>query len=199
MDERFQRAIALIDEENSRDPNQDLVDGRTFPRELVYSQRLTDWVLKLEPGASDALRLAARSQHIGRWKIPRSSYPEGRAGYLRWRTELKRFHAEVTTDILRKVNYDETTISRVRELNLKEAFPSDPEARVLEDALCLVFLEFQFSELAARLGEEKLVNALRKSWEKMSERGRKAALTLPFTARGKTLLHAALETPKGIA
>ena len=103
MNERFERAIALIDEENSRDPNHELLNGQPVPRELLYSQRLTDWVLRLEPNASEALRLAARSQHIARWKIPRNSYLEGRAGYLKWRNELKHFHADLTSDILCRV------------------------------------------------------------------------------------------------
>src|SRR6188768_659344 len=172
MNERFESAIALIDEENSRDPNHELLNGQPVPRELLYSQRLTDWVLRLEPNASEALRLAARSQHIARWKIPRNSYLEGRAGYLKWRNELKHFHADLTSDILCRVGYDDATISRVRALNLKQGLPVDAEAQTVEDALCLAFLQYQFSELAAKLPPETVVNALRKSWNKMSAKAR---------------------------
>jgi hypothetical protein len=199
MNDRFERAIALIDEENSRDPNHEVANGQAVPRELLYSQRLTDWVLRLEPNSSEALRLAARSQHIARWKIPRSTYPEGRAAYLKWRNDLKRFHADLTSDLLRRAGYDESVIDRVRALNLKQDLRTDPEAQTLEDALCLVFLEHQFSELAAKLDDEKLLNALRKSWNKMSPRGRTAALELPFDDRQKSLLQQALLNNQGVS
>ena len=192
MNDRFQKAVALIDEENARDPNTEPLDGKPVPRELLYSQRLTHWLLRLEPNASEALQLAARSQHIARWKIPRSSYPEGRAGYLKWRNDLKRFHADLTSDILRRAGYDDATIQRVRALNLKTGFPSDPDARTLEDTLCLVFLEYQFADLAAKLDHEKIINALRKSWNKMTDRARAAALDLPFSPSEKALLAEAL-------
>lgn len=199
MNERFERAIALIDEENSRDPNRELVNGQPVPRELLYSQRLTDWVLRLEPNASEALRLAARSQHIARWKIPRNSYPEGRVGYLKWRNDLKNFHADLTSDILRSVGYEDTTISRVRVLNLKQGLAADTEVQTVEDALCLVFLQYQFSELTAKLSPEKVVNALRKSWNKMSDKARRAALDLPFEEPEKSLLQQALSVHQGIS
>jgi hypothetical protein len=197
MNEKFRKAIALIDEENSRDPNKELVNGALVPRELLYSQRLTGWVLKLEPNASEALRLAARSQHICRWKIPRASYSPDKAGYHKWKNDLKRFHAELTSELLRRVEYDAETIARVRALNLKQGFPADAETRLLEDALCLVFLEFQFAELAAKAAPEKVINALQKSWSKMTERGRAAALALQFGAREKELLDRALGDARG--
>ena len=199
MNDRFERAIALIDEENSRDPNHELVSGQPTPRELLYSQRLTDWVLRLDPNASEPLRLAARSQHIARWKIPRTGYPDGRAGYLKWRNDLKHLHADLTTDILRRVGYDAGTIERVRTLNLKQDLSTDPEVQTLEDALCLVFLQFQFSELAAKLPADKVVNALRKSWNKMSAKGRQAALTLPLNEQEKSLLAQALVADQGVS
>lgn len=185
---RFAAAIRRFDEENSRDPN--LEHGR--PRELLYAERLTDWVLRLRPNASEPLRLAARCQHICRWQSPRASYPETRAGYLQWRAELKKFHAATSGAILREVGYDEATVSRVQALNLKQNFPQDEECRVLEDALCLVFLEFQFAPLAAKSDADKMVNALRKSWGKMTEAARSEALKLPFGKTEQALLHRAL-------
>src|SRR6202040_4017163 len=139
---RFAEALRRFDEENSRDPNMEQCDGAARPRELVYAQWLTDWVLKLCPEASEELRLAARCQHLCRWMVPRDSYPMTRAGYLQWRATLKKFHAQKAGEILREVGYDENAVHRVQELNLKKNFPNDPEGRVLEDALCLVFLEF---------------------------------------------------------
>jgi hypothetical protein len=184
----FEAAIRRFDAENSRDPN--LENGQ--PRELLYAQRLTGWVLRLCPEASEELRLAARCQHICRWEIPRASYPMTRAGYLKWRADLKKFHAQKAGEILRETGYDETVIRRVQDLNLKKNFPADPESRVLEDALCLVFLQFQLAALAGKTDEDKTINALRKSWTKMSETGRAEALKLDFGAREKNLLQRAL-------
>jgi hypothetical protein len=186
--DKFESALQRFDAENSRDPN--VENGQ--PRELLYAQRLTGWVLRLCPGASEELRLAARCQHICRWEIPRDSHPMTRAGYLKWRADLKQFHAQKAGEILRETGYDETAIRRVQDLNLKKNFPGDPESRVLEDALCLVFLQFQFAGLAAKTDEDKTINALQKSWAKMSEAGRAEALKLEFGPREKALLQRAL-------
>lgn len=192
---RFDAAIRRFDEENSHDPNQDMVEGRPVPRELLYAERLTEWVRRLEPNASEALRLAARSQHLCRWLIPRNTYPMNRAGYLKWRADLKKLHAEKAGGILRELGYPESVVTRVQELNLKKNFPSDPEVRVLEDALCLVFLEFQLTEVAQRMEEEKTLNAIRKSWVKMTDRARQEALSLKVPKEARKLMQKALENP----
>ena len=192
MNERFQRAIALIDAANAQDPRHELINTEKIPQELLYSQRLTDWVLRLNPNASEALRLAARSQHICRWKIPRANYPPTKAGYHLWKNELKRFHADETEQILKEAGYPPEVIARVRALNLKQ--DSDDESRTLEDALCLMFLEFQHADLAQRSAAEKVINALRKSWSKMTPTGRAAALKLKFGAREREILSVALST-----
>jgi hypothetical protein len=186
---RFEAALRRFDEENSRDPNHE--DDQ--PREPLYARRLTDWVLRLCPEASEALRLAARCQHLCRWEIPRASYPMTRAGYLKWRADLKKFHAQKSGEILRETGYDDETIRRVQDLNLKKHFPDDPETRVLEDALCLVFLEFQLADLAAKTAEDKTINALQKSWQKMTEAARAKALKLNYGEREKKLLERALK------
>jgi hypothetical protein len=191
--QKFEVAIRRFNEENSRDPNQEIADGISHPRELLYAQRLTNWVLRLCPDASEELRLAARCQHICRWEIPRNSYPMTRAGYLKWRADLKKFHAQKSSEVLREIGYDEKAVQRVQELNLKKNFPNDPETRTLEDALCLVFLEFQFTELATKTAEDKTINALQKSWQKMTEAARAEALKLDYGEREKTLLQRALK------
>ena len=188
MNEIFSAAIARFDAENSRDPNSE--DGQ--PRELLYAQRLTDWVLKLCPAASEPLRLAARCQHICRWESPRENYPLTKPGYLKWRADLKKFHAEKSGEILRATGCDDDTIRRVQDLNLKKNFPADAEVCVLEDALCLVFLEFQLAALAAKSDDEKMVNALKKSWGKMTAAARTEALKLNYGEREKNLLARAL-------
>lgn len=189
---RFAEAIRRFDEENARDPNTLEINGERLPRELVYARWLTEWVLRLCPQASEALRLAARCQHLRRWEIPRESFPMDRAGYLRWRTTLQRFHAEQSARILREVGYPEEIVRRVQELNLKKGLPHDPETQVLEDALCLVFLEHQLEDLASRTSEDKLVNALARSWKKMSPAGRAAALELHYSERVRPLLARAI-------
>lgn len=191
--EKFQAALRRFDEENARDPNQETVNGISQPRELIYAQRLTEWVLKLCPHASEELRLAARCQHLCRWMIPRSSFPMTRPGYLKWRHELKKLHAEKSGAILRDVGYTDEIIERVQHLNLKKNFPTDPDSRILEDALCLVFLEYQFADLVNKSTEEKVINALQKSWAKMSPNGQAEALKLPCAPREKALLEKALK------
>jgi hypothetical protein len=191
--QRFESALRRFDRENSRDPNHEAVDCIPHPRELLYAQRLVNWVLRLCPGASEELRVAARCQHICRWEIPRQSYPMTRAGYLQWRATLKKFHAQKAGDILREAGYPEDVIRRVQDLNLKKHFPDDHEARVLEDALCLVFLEFQFADLAAKTAADKTINALQKSWQKMTEAARAEALKLNYGKREKALLERALK------
>ncbi len=192
---RFAEAIRRFDAENSRDPNTEIVNGQSHPRELLYARWLTDWVLKLSPKASEPLRLAARCQHICRWEIPRNSYPMDKPGYLRWRANLKKFHADKSGKILREAGYDEATVQRVQELNLKKNFPSDPEVCVLEDALCLVFLERQLAPLAAKSDDEKMINALQKSWKKMTPAARAEALKLNYAPREGALIEKALATP----
>ncbi|MGO8765332.1 MAG: DUF4202 domain-containing protein [Limisphaerales bacterium] len=187
--QKFAAALRQFDEENSRDPYRE--DDQ--PRELLYAQRLEKWVLKLSPHASEPLRLAARCQHLCRWEIPRNTYPMTRPGYLKWRADLKKFHAKKAGEILREAGYDDDTIRRVQDLNLKKDFPADAETRVLEDALCLVFLEFQLAGLAAKTDEDKTINALRKSWQKMTEMARAEALQLNYGEHERRLLERALK------
>ena len=189
---RFETALRRFDEENARDPSQEAADGIAQPRELLYARRLSEWVLRLCPEASEALRLAARCQHIRRWEIPRDSYPMTRAGYLQWRAALKKFHAQKAGEILRETGYAEDMVRRVQDLNLKKHFPADPESRLLEDALCLVFLQYQFADLAAKTADDKTINAVRKSWQKMTPSARAEALKLSYGPHEKALLKSAL-------
>src|SRR5262245_41082033 len=144
MDQRFQAAIARFDAANAEDPNKERFQGREYPKELLYAERMTAWLERLAPDASEALQLAVRSQHLCRWKIPRDQYPRDRTGYLRWRTDLQKFHAEQAGNILHEVGYDETLIARVQSLLRKQRLKQDPETQTLEDVACLVFLESYF-------------------------------------------------------
>lgn len=162
------------------------------PRELVQAERLSTWVLRLEPGASEALRLAARCQHLRRWEIPRDSYPAGRLGYLEWRKALGKFHADHAAAILTGVGYDSDVVERVRTINQKKALKLDPDVQTMEDALCLVFLEYEADEFARKHPPEKVVDILRKTWRKMSERGQREALALPMSDGLRDLVKRAL-------
>jgi hypothetical protein len=190
---RFREAIRRFDELNAADPHQELVNGAPRPRELVNAERLSQWIITLAPAASEPLRLASRCQHLCRWMIPRGNYAMTRAGYLQWRTELKRFHAEKSSGVLRDIGYAKELVLRVSELNLKKNFPADPESRVLEDALCLHFLQFQLADLAQKTDEDKVVNALQKSWKKMTPNGHEHALKLPYGERERSLIERALQ------
>ena len=190
--DRLQRVLARIDQLNSEDPNTELVDGVAHPRELVYAQRLTTWVLRLNPNASEVLRIAARGQHVQRWTIPRERYERNRKGYLRWREVLKTFHAQTVTGLMRAEGYPEELIQRVEQLIRKKQLGTDPETQTLEDALCLVFLETQFADLCRKEPEEKMLEILRKTWQKMSPRARDEALRLNFSPEERRLLEEAL-------
>jgi hypothetical protein len=178
MSSRLDQAIAAIDAVNACDPNAVIIDGRNQPKELIYSQRITQWLFCIEPAPSEVLQLAARAQHIRRWEVPRSTYPAGRIGYLQWRTALYLRHADAAEKILRDVGYDSLTIDHVRRLLRKQGLKTDPEMQTLEDVVCLVFLEYELADFLARHPEEKLVEILRKTWKKMSMRGHEAAVQI---------------------
>lgn len=179
--QRFQRAIERFDAANAEDPNRELADGREQPKELLYALRLSAMLERFAPEASEALRLAARCQHIRRWTIPRSDFPMTPAGYKQWRSNLQQFHAETAARMLRDTGYGEETIARVQALLKKEKLKLDPEVQALEDVVDLVFLESYLVDFVAKhpeYDEAKWIDILKKTWFKMSPRGRKAALSI---------------------
>jgi hypothetical protein len=165
-----------------------MVNGAPQPAELVYSQRLWDWVIRLDPQASEPLRIAARGQHVQRWTIPRSHYPMTRAGYLKWREVLKGFHADTVAGAMRQAGYPDELIGRVKRLISKRDLATDPETQTLEDALCLLFLETQFADLRSKTPQDKMAEVVRKTWAKMSKQARKLALELPLAAGDRAFL-----------
>lgn len=185
---RLREALARFDEANAADPNRELVDGAEQPRELVYARRMTATLDSFAPEAPEAVRLAVRCQHIRRWTVPRDTYPEGRDGYRRWRTDLARFHAETAAEILRAVGYGEDTVARVGALLRKERLKADPDVQLLEDVACLVFLRYYLPAFAARHDDDKLADILGKTWRKMSARGRAAARGLHLEPRLRALV-----------
>jgi hypothetical protein len=165
----FDHAIAAIDSANAEDPHN---------QALPYSQRMTDWLLRLYPHASEVLQLAARAQHLRRWQIPRNTYPMDKPGYHAWRTKLMQFHADQLAQLLSPLGHDNATISRIQSLLRKERLKSDFETQALEDTICLVFLQYEFPTFLHKHPEEKLFTILRRTWSKMSSIGHTAALTL---------------------
>ena len=190
--ERFARAIQMFDDWNARDPNQVQVDGEPHPKELHHARLMSAWIERLHPNAGEAVHLAARCQHLRRWEIPRNSYPEGRAGYLKWRKTLQSFHAGKSAEVLREVGYDDALIQRVQEINLKRGLGKDPEVQAVEDALCMVFLESQFEDYLSKWDEAKTKRILQKTWSKMSPVAREAALAMPMSTQARAIVERAL-------
>ena len=185
---KLDQAIELFDTYNSKDPKKTLVNNQEVPNAVLYAQRMTKMLNEFETGASDQLKLAARSQHIGRWAIPRNQFPQDRKGYLQWRGQLKIHHANIASEIMEKVGYDISTISMVKDLLMKKQLKQNPETQTLEDVICLVFLEYYFDDFSKDHEEEKLVNILKKTIVKMSEKGVEAALNLALSEKAKSLI-----------
>ncbi len=188
-----EQAFILFDAYNQQDPEVIGYKEKSYPAAYFFSLQLHEWIIKLNPIAGEALLLASRSQHIGRWESPREKYPVGKAGYLKWRTDLNNFHAQKAGAILFKVGYDTETIRDVQSIIRKENIKTNQDGQTMEDALCLVFLQFQYENFIKKYPDEKVIRILQKSWVKMSEQGRSAALTLSFKGRGKDLLEKALD------
>ena len=177
---RFERAIAAIDAANAEDLHQITVRGRSGPKEILHAELVTEWVRDLAPDAGEELLFAARGHHLRRWTVPRASAPAGRSGYLRWRKNLHEQHATELGAILSEAGYDDVTIARVQAIVRKQGLERDPEVQTLEDALCLVFLETQLAEIAARLEPDKLVSVIQKTAKKMSPAGLEAIARVPL-------------------
>lgn len=181
--DRFEQAINAIDAYHERDPGREMVDGKMIPAELVYAQRITSRLTDFAPGAGEAVRLAARCQHIGRWEISREKYPMDRKGYLQWRNEEKIHHARIAEKILRDTGYDQEIIEKVKFLVLKKELHSNADTQLLEDVVCLVFVEYYLDDFAAKHDDDKVVDILKKTLKKMSAAGKAALSRLNFTPK----------------
>src|SRR5512139_1862556 len=193
--ERFKQALAQFDAANADDPNQEGFEGRSYPKELLYAQRMTAMLDRFAPDASEAVQLAARCQHICRWKIPRNTYPMDGEGYKRWRTTLYKFHGDTAGAIMREVGYDDEIIGKVQALLRKERLKVNPDTQLLEDVVDLVFLEHYLADFVSKYShyeEDKLLGILRKTWLKMSAQGHAAALKLNYTPEMLAIVQKAL-------
>lgn len=189
---RFAAAIARFDALNSEDPRLEAYNGELIPKELLYAQRMTAWLLKIAPDASEALQLAVRCQHLRRWEIPRENYPMDLTGYNKWRTTLRKYHADLAGQVLQEVGYEAATTERVQFLVLKRQLKIDPEVQLLEDVVCLVFLENYFLDFSRQHDEAKVMDIVQKTWRKMTPRGQQLALQLPMPPEAARLVSQAL-------
>ncbi len=195
MDERLQGVLDKIDAINSEDPTQVEVDGESVPAALLYSQRMTTWLEKRRPeDCPDTLKIAARAQHIRRWDIPRSDYPDGRRGYLEWRKTLYHYHAEKTGAICEEAGYDEEFVDKVKSLLEKRCLATNWDMQSLEDCACLVFLEHHFAETTEKTGRNKMIRIVQKTWGKMTEIGHQFALEIDYAPELRGLIEEALGT-----
>ena len=190
---KLQEAFRLFDLANQEDPNIEKWQGKKYPKEVLYAIRMTEKLNSFAPEASEALQLTARCQHICRWEIPRESYEMNRVGYLKWRKDLKKFHADKASDILNQVGYDSETIENVVFLLEKKQLKKNEETQTLEDVICLVFLQYYFDDFAQKYSEAKLLDILQKTWRKMSDKGHEAAKKLTMSASSAALVAKAIE------
>jgi hypothetical protein len=191
VSERFAAAVAAIDAANAADPVRVAVEGVDRPKELVHADLVERWVRALDPDADELQLLAARAHHLRRWVVPRSDYPDGRAGYLRWRTDQRHRQAVEVSEILLASGYDADEVGRVGSIVAKRHLATDPVVQTHEDALCLAFLELQFDGLTDQLGDDHMVEVVRKTLAKMSPAGVAAAGTIGLSERGAEILRAA--------
>jgi len=190
---RLALAFKAFDEYNSKDPNVENVDGQKIAKELLYAQRMTDQLNAYAPNAPEHVKLAARCQHIGRWEIPRNSFPMDRKGYLQWRSKLGIFHGQIAERILSDCGYENETIEKVKFLlQKKQLLQHHPDTQVLEDVICLVFVHYYLEDFAHQHDDDKVVDILKKTIKKMSPEALKATGKISMTAKVKSLVQKAL-------
>ena len=176
----YETALSLIDAANSADPNRVSADGKEWPKELLYSDRMSDMLRRFAPDADDAMKLAIRAQHIERWKSPRNAYPMDRIGYLKWRKDLYKIQANTAAALLQQAGYDDETIERVRNSVAKKNIKGNPDTQLLEDVTDLVFMEHYMLEFVGKhpdYSEEKWIEIIQKTWNKMSDGAHEFALS----------------------
>ena len=176
----YEKALALIDAANNQDPNQVSADGQDWPKELLYSERMSNMLGRYTADADDPMKLAIRAQHIERWKSPRKAYPMDRIGYLKWRKDLYKIQANTAAVLLRKAGYEDDVIDRVWNSVAKKNIKGNPDTQLLEDVTDLVFIEHYLLEFVTKhpdYSEEKWIEIIQKTWDKMSSAAHDFALS----------------------
>lgn len=188
ISDRCRRVLGAIDALNAGDPTRIDYRGESVAKEPLHARLMIQWLERLDPAPDELQRVAARGHHVQRWTRPRSDYPQGRRGYLRWRADAKRFHAEVVTSLMAEAGYGSPERDRVGSIIRKEGLGRDAWVQVHEDALCLVFLDTQLDATTASLGADEMVRILERTIPKMSPEGVAAAAELELGAEGSQLL-----------
>ena len=191
--DQFEKAITTFDAYNLNDPHQEEFEGKLVSKEMLYAQRMSSRLSDFYPSAPEYLKLAAHCQHIGRWEIPRESYPMDKKGYLQWRSVLKTHHAKLAEKILISCRYDQATIDKVKFLLLKKELHTNPDTKILEDVICLVFIEHYLEEFAEKHEPKKVIDILGKTLKKMSPRAIEEAGRIPVSEKIKILIQQALQ------
>ncbi|MCB1192745.1 MAG: DUF4202 domain-containing protein [Leptospiraceae bacterium] len=185
---RLKICLDKIDTENKKDPNHEVTNGLDEPKEYIYSIRMTEWLNKLVDNPNELLQIAARGQHIARWTSPRENYPMGKAGYLKWRTELYKFHAGKVAQIMEESGYLYDEIEKVKKILQKKELKSDEDVQAIEDVACLVFLNYYLEDMVIKTSEEKIVSILQKTWNKMSEKAKALAKEISYSEECRMLI-----------
>jgi hypothetical protein len=179
---RLKAVLTAIDNINSKDPNQTMIDGISQPNELLYGQYMTNCIEQYFPQSNELLQIAVRAQHIKRWDLKRTAFAEGKAGYYQWRIEQGRLHAQLTKSIMLENSYNENEAESTACILRKEKLKTNDDTQTLEDVACLVFLQYYFDAFAAKYTEKgneaKIIRIVQKTWGKMSDRGHEIALSL---------------------
>ncbi len=195
MNERYAVAIAAIDAANADDPTRIVVRGVEQPLAQVHGVLAAEWVADLHPDGDETWLLAARAHHLKRWELPRSTYEAGRSGYLKWKRDQRRRHADDAAILLAVVGYDDATIQRVQALVRRDHLATDPGSQAIEDAACLAFVETQLADVATKLDRTHLIDVLRKTATKMTPAGAAAIERIPLGDTERELLAEALSSP----
>ena len=189
----YEGALKAIDDAHALDPTKVEVNGEEMPYELHYANKMTDYLSKRSPEASEVVKLAIRAQHFRRWEVPRNTYPMTRVGYHSWRTFLKKRQAQLASSILEENGYSAEDVKLCKDMIEKQGLAQgNPETQVLEDVACLVFLDDQFEAFEKEHDEAKIIKILQKTWGKMSEEGHNLALQIHMAQRCQDLVGKAL-------
>jgi len=189
---QLQSTIIAIDDINKQDPNCTILNNESHAKELLYGQLMSQCLASYWPDANELLQIAVRAQHIKRWHLKRDEFPLGKTGYLNWRKELGRFHAQTTKQLMLKIGYNEADAEKTACIIRKEKLKKNTDSQTLEDVACLVFLQYYFDEFAAKHNEEKIIRIVQLTWKKMSEQGHNIALSLTLPSHLAKLVNKAL-------
>jgi len=191
-DTPYEKTLAALDALHAQDPRHVEVEGAPVPRELWHAGRMSAWLERLHEHPDELIRLAVRGQHLQRWQVPRSDYPEGRVGYLTWRRDQGQRAGETTAALMREAGFDDESAEAVKRMIRKQGLGRDPGAQAVEDCACLVFLENYFADFSKQIDHDHLIRIVQMTWKKMSPKAHELALGLPMSDEARALVEEAL-------